>query len=305
LDPNRLTLAYFCTAGLELLGVLTPEEKARCVEWVYGLQLPASESGETRPGGFRGGPFFGGPFDSESVPVPDGPHQHDLGHIAMTYTALALLDMCGDDLRRLHRKPILALVKALQQPDGSYRCHVGACESDMRFLFCAAAVCYMLDDWSALDVDGAVAFILRCKNADHGIGMNPAQESHGGSTYCAVAALSLMGKLDALGDVSGLVRWLVARQVPDSGFQGRPEKPPDTCYSFWVQATLHILGKGDYVGGAPSIKFAVSCQSYGFGKTPTDKPDPLHSYLGLAGCALSGAPGLSPLDPHLGFPRKK
>ena len=38
-------------------------------------------------------------------------------------------------------------------------------------------------------------------------------ESHGGSTYCAVAALSLMGTLDVLSraQLDKLVRWCVLR----------------------------------------------------------------------------------------------
>jgi geranylgeranyl transferase type-1 subunit beta len=38
---------------------------------------------------------------------------------------------------------------------------------------------------------------------DYGIGQGPGQESHGGSTYCAVAALHLMGRLDDLPNKKG------------------------------------------------------------------------------------------------------
>ena len=31
----------------------------------------------------------------------------------------------------------------------------------MRFMFCAACVCYILNDWSGMDVDKAVNFIKR------------------------------------------------------------------------------------------------------------------------------------------------
>lgn len=66
-------------------------------------------------------------------------------------------------------------------------------------------------------------------------------ESHGGTTFCAIAALELSGQLDILSpDVrANIVRWLMFRQ--QDGFQGRPNKPVDTCYSFWIGATLKIL----------------------------------------------------------------
>ena len=63
----------------------------------------------------------------------------------------------------------------------------------------------------------------------------------GGSTFCAVAALSLMGKLKEVfspGERESLMKWCLLRQ--QTGFQGRPNKPTDTCYSFWVGATLKV-----------------------------------------------------------------
>lgn len=38
--------------------------------------------------------------------------------------------------------------------------------------------------------------------------------------------------------IEGLKRWAIMRQI--SGFQGRANKPEDTCYSFWVGATLKV-----------------------------------------------------------------
>jgi len=39
--------------------------------------------------------------------------------------------------------------------------------------------------------------------------------------------------------MQALRRWCLLRQ--QTGFQGRPNKPVDTCYSFWVGATLQVL----------------------------------------------------------------
>lgn len=74
-------------------------------------------------------------------------------------------------------------------------------------------------------------------------------ESHGGTTFCAIAALELSGQLNRLSKdlVEKIKRWLLFRQVPyeyqgSCGFQGRPNKPVDTCYSFWIGSSLRILG---------------------------------------------------------------
>merc|ERR1719319_292550 len=118
-------------------------------------------------------------------------HPHDHGHVAMTYTALATLVILGDDLSGINRRALLAGVRALQLADGSFRAALEGGENDMRFLYCAAAVCRMLDDWSGVDAEAAVSYVLASVSYDGGIGQGPGLEAHGGSTYCAVAALSM------------------------------------------------------------------------------------------------------------------
>src|ERR1700677_4873632 len=87
-----------------------------------------------------------------------------------------------------------------------------------------------------------VSLLSPSQTYEGAFGQGPGHEAHGGSTFCAVASLILMGKLDQV--LSGkrveiLKRWCVFKQV--GGFQGRPNKDADTCYSFWVGATLKLL----------------------------------------------------------------
>ena len=63
-----------------------------------------------------------------------------------------------------------------------------------------------------------------------------------GLIYCCVGFLSLTHALDMI-DVDLLGWWLCERQLPGGGLNGRPEKLPDVCYSWWVLASLSILGK--------------------------------------------------------------
>lgn len=60
----------------------------------------------------------------------------------------------------------------------------------------------------------------------------------GGSTYCAVAALWLMDELKNINDKQLLIEWLLRRQ--GQGFHGRVNKPDDTCYAFWIGASLDV-----------------------------------------------------------------
>lgn len=56
---------------------------------------------------------------------------------------------------------LLLGLRALQLPNGCYTAAKDGTESDMRFLFCAASVCYILNDWSGMNVEEAVNFILK------------------------------------------------------------------------------------------------------------------------------------------------
>lgn len=212
----------------------------------------------------------------------------------MTYTALCLLVILGDDLSGVDKPAVVAALKGLQRPDGCFDAATCGAESDMRFVYCACAVSTLLNDWSGVDVDAAVAYIHSCQSFEGPFGLRPGQEAHSGSTYCALASLALMGKLDTeLRHRDDIVHWLTARQV--AGFQGRPNKLQDSCYSWWVGGALAVLGEARLVSAPHLSAFLVQCQRNkygGFSKYPRDDfPDILHSYFGLCGLSLLELPG--------------
>ena len=66
----------------------------------------------------------------------------------------------------------------------------------MRFVYCACVVADMINDWSGIDKEATVKFILSSINYEGTFGQGPNLEAHGGSTYCAIASLALMGRLN-------------------------------------------------------------------------------------------------------------
>jgi geranylgeranyl transferase type-1 subunit beta len=93
----------------------------------------------------------------------------------------------------------------------------------------------------------------------------------------------------------------MGRQV--GGFQGRPGKDEDTCYSFWIGASLALLQAPRMLHADALCGFCASCQ-FGMGgisKHPGAYPDVLHTYYGMCGMALAGQPGLQRVDPRLGI----
>ncbi|PMD39765.1 terpenoid cyclases/Protein prenyltransferase [Hyaloscypha variabilis F] len=88
------------------------------------------------------------------------------------------------------------------------------------------------------------------------------------------------------------------------GFNGRCNKKVDTCYAYWVTASLDILGqdKAQLLNTKASRRFLLEHTQHrigGFGKAPGDPPDIYHSNLGLATLAIMKEPGLKPFDSAL------
>ncbi|XP_054286396.1 geranylgeranyl transferase type-1 subunit beta [Macrosteles quadrilineatus] len=306
-DTTRLTIAFFAISGLDILNGLSSISDTRKKEicnWIYGLQVLPSSDGGSEKCGFQG---------SSTLMYEEAGRRsfistYACGHLAMTYTGLAALVILGDDLSRVDRHACVQGVKALQHDDGSFCATLSGSENDMRFVYCAACVCYMLNDWSGMDIEKTVSFITKSMSYDYGIGQGPDLESHGGVTYCAVAALTLMGRLHNVfsrKQIEGLKRWAIFRQV--TGFQGRPNKPEDTCYSFWVGATLKLLEVFDLVDFKENREYVMSTQSTfsgGFSKWADSYADPMHTYLGLSGLSLMGEEGLQEVHAALNITQR-
>uniref|UniRef100_A0A8C5SHY2 Protein geranylgeranyltransferase type I subunit beta n=1 Tax=Laticauda laticaudata TaxID=8630 RepID=A0A8C5SHY2_LATLA len=112
-----------------------------------------------------------------------------------------------------------------------------------------------------------------------------------------------MGKLEEVfseKELKRIKRWCIMRQ--QNGYQGRPNKPVDTCYSFWVGATLKLLKIFQYTNYEKNRNYILSTQDRlvgGFAKWPDSHPDALHAYFGICGLSLMGEPGIRKVHPAL------
>ena len=52
--------------------------------------------------------------------------------------------------------------------------------------------------------------------------------------------------------------WLAERQLPSGGLNGRPEKLPDVCYSWWVLSSLSIIGRLSWIDSKALKKFILA-----------------------------------------------
>ncbi|WWC66975.1 uncharacterized protein I206_100882 [Kwoniella pini CBS 10737] len=285
-DSNRITAAFFCISGLDLLGALyertSKEQRDGWIDWIWSLQAPS--------GGFRGSPFMTTQNDKTSP-----------AHIPSTYTALLTLSILRAPLDRLNISGLITLLQSCQGKDGSFSPTPGdevypneGFQSDVRMVYCATVISHMIQDFSGINVGLTKQFISNCQTWEGGFASRPGiVEAQGGTTYCSLATLSILDRYTStpksaiFTGYKDTLRWLTSRQI--GGFQGRPGKLEDVCYSFWCGGAINILGHSDMINNKADRSFLLSAQFPigGFGKEPEDYPDPFHSYLALAALSLT------------------
>lgn len=197
-----------------------------------------------------------------------GPGQYP--HLATTYAAVNSLCTIGTPraLDIIDKSSLKQFLASVREQNGAYRMHVNG-ELDVRGAYCAissAKLANFTEEEEHELFDKTAEWIMSCQTYEGGFGGTPDLEAHGGYTFCAMAALALLGKTD-LCDMDALLRWTVNRQMRyEGGFQGRTNKLVDGCYSFWqtgvlatAQAILHT--KCDTNGVRATIKSLFNGQA--------------------------------------------
>lgn len=107
--------------------------------------------------------------------------------------------------------------------------------------------------------------------------------------FCCVGTLAILNALDYVNHKK-LSRWLMKRQLPNGGLNGRPEKLADVCYCWWVLSALSILGTVEWLSKPKLIDFILSCQDSegGFSDRPGDYPDVFHTLFAICGLSMLG-----------------
>lgn len=236
--------------------------------------------------------------------------KHD-AHLLSTLSALQILRIYDDQLETIQakRKSLVSFIKSLQLPDGSFQGDKFG-EVDTRFIYTALSSLSLLDELTPEIVNPAVDFIMKCQNFDGAFGMVPGSESHAAQVFTCVGTLAIADKLDLITDDSKLSGWLSERQVlPSGGFNGRPEKLPDVCYSWWVLSSLAILNKKHWVDLQKLEGYILSCQdpkAGGISDRPDNQTDIFHTCFGITGLSLIDHQkyNLEPIDPIYCMPLK-
>lgn len=262
LDASRTWMLYWTLQAADLLGHGPDKTRARQIIETIEYSWTTSEI-ELDRARIRGSTAL------ESLVVKEshgrctlaaggfggGPGQ--MPHAATTYAAvLALAIVASIDESALavldRRRPALyAWLLWLQQTDGSFRMHHDG-EMDVRASYCVLAVTKLLgllESDTLFDRPAALAHLAACQTFEGGFGGEPFAEAHGGYTFCATAAVYLLGGMAEI-DLPGLTGWLARRQMSmEGGFNGRSNKLVDGCYSFWQGGALAIVSQ--FENGTP------------------------------------------------------
>jgi len=328
LDTQRIVLLYFCVLGLDVLGGLsdlTHEEKNNIIGFVTNNKLKIEFNGVCTQG-FVGSPFLG---PVSSYVSTDGDYVNNNTavyihhHLAMTYSALGIMAALEHPVPQTMVDDIMRNIPLCQTEDGSFSISPNASECDMRFVYCACVITSMIKGGelgfeynSVFNVEAMCSYIKKCVTYEGGFSLYPGGEAVGGATYCAVASLvltdTLTSTLSPL-EIQQLTHWLMHRQV--GGYNGRTNKPPDSCYSFWIGASLALLGQFsltdvestrallvnacqfeinlnldpralDQNAPAEVIKYCTRC---GFCKVPQCPPDVLHTFYSIVWLSISAS----------------
>ncbi|KAH0907478.1 hypothetical protein HID58_039305 [Brassica napus] len=223
-------------------------------------------------------------------------------HVLYTLSAVQILALF-DKLDILDVGKVSSYVAGLQNEDGSFSGDMWG-EVDTRFSYIAICCLSILKCLDKINVVKAVDYIVSCKNLDGGFGCTPGAESHAGQIFCCVGALAITGSLHHV-DKDLLGWWLCERQVKSGGLNGRPEKLPDVCYSWWVLSSLIMIDRVHWIDKAKLVKFILDCQDLengGISDRPDDAVDIFHTYFGVAGLSLLEYPGVKAIDPAYALP---
>ena len=270
LEASRPWIAYWILHALDLLGQreLILEKFSESVPGMLGrCQYPT--------GGFGGGPY-------------------QYPHLATTYAAVSALVCIGTEsaLSLIDRVKMKRFLLSMKDPiTGGYRMHENG-ETDIRGTYCAIATASILQLLDESLTDGVAEYVKRCQTYEGGIAGEPGMEAHGGYNYCGLAALAILGRVDAI-DVDAQLAWITRRQmVYEGGFQGRANKLVDSCYTFWQGAALAILaekGSGQVLFSPEPAQMYVllACQAEtgGLRDKPGKPADFYHSCYALSGLA--------------------
>lgn len=188
-----------------------------------------------------------GRYEHQSGGIGGGYRQ--LPHLMPTYAGILALKLCNVDIESvINISNLRDFLYAMRLPDGSFKAHKTG-EVDVRSCYCSLVVANLCDISDKDLFEDTSSYIFRCQTYEGGFAGDIGGEAHGGYTFCALGALTLLGPPGIVfrgrnKELKLLIRWLGLRQQQGlGGFNGRTNKLADGCYSYWIAASILLVQK--------------------------------------------------------------
>lgn len=137
----------------------------------------------------------------------------------------------------------------------------------------------------------------------------PGAESHAAYVFTAIGALKILGDLDLV-DKDKLGLWLSQRQTAQGGFNGRPDKLADVCYSWWILSSCFMIDRQSWINLDSLRRYILNCQDIdtdgsggGIADCPGNETDVFHTFFGLTALSLMEKFDLEPIDHTYAIPK--
>ncbi|KAG7736517.1 hypothetical protein KL923_004724 [Ogataea haglerorum] len=235
--------------------------------------------------------------DAETGAIGGGSGQ--MAHLAATYAGLLALTVSKsyNAAAQLDRRKIYNWLLQMKQPDGSFIMHYNG-EADTRAVYCAICVASLLDILDDKLAYKTIDWLASCQTYEGGFSGYPGDEAHGGYTFCAVAALSMLRsptELPSVIDLDNLISWTVQRQYNvEGGLSGRTNKLVDGCYSHWAGGLTPLLeiatGQRDLLNRIQLQNYILCCcqdEPAGLRDKPSTRADFYHTNYVLCGLSMT------------------
>lgn len=272
MDVHKMTILYFIIGSLKILKSISEEEKLLSIRFVLNNAVIRNN----KVIGFRGGTFSGFSFNKNYINW----NEEDKPHLASTYCALCILRTCGlDDIEKINLKikeifretqndfviddTIFEEITKSQNENGQISAQSFETENDARIFYCAMAIfkllgknCENIKDF--INHEKCVQYLNSIYNYEGGFSMIEGGEANAGLTFCTIASYNILNA--TVPDRNQVIFWLNSRNSP-LGVNGRTNKSPDSCYSFWVMGSLSILKSLELFERENTIAFILNCQT--------------------------------------------
>ncbi|KAL3990338.1 Geranylgeranyl transferase type-2 subunit beta [Acanthocheilonema viteae] len=204
------------------------------------------------------------------------------------YWCLQAMDIM-DKLREMNANEIAIYVKQHQQPNGGF---APAEQHDDHLLHTLSAVqiMIMLRKLDEIDTDAVARYVTSLQNEDGSFGGDEWNEIDTRFSFCALATLHLIGKLENSINIEKAIDFILLCYNFDGGFGRRPGSESHAGQVYCCLGSLAILDCLEMIDVQRTARWLAErqCRSGGLNGRPEKLPDVCYSWWVLASLKILG-----------------